>query len=155
MSPVSLPSPQTPNPSNRRILRGGLLLSVMLAIPVIGVFVMQESLMWSCTTQTLATGIADGKIEWRITSMKCKGASAPFYDVAIGAEDKTLVTALTTIGAPAPIDVTRLDEGRIGVRLENAPGYPRSGEIIPVRLRRSGTPAERIDLQGTASPIRR
>jgi len=154
MSPVSLPSPQTPNPNNRWILRGGLLLSAMLAIPVIAVFVMQSSLMRSCTTQTLATGVADGKIEWRITSMDCKGASAPFYDVAIGAEDKTLVTALTTIGAPAPIDVIRLDEGRIGVRLENVPG-PRSGEIIPVRLRRSGTPAERIDLQGTASPIRR
>ena len=154
MSPVSLPPPPAPGAHNRWVLRGGLVLSVLLAIPVIGVFVLQGSLMQFCDTRTLATGVADGKIEWRITSMDCKGSPAPFYDVAFSAEDKTLITALTTRGAPAPIEVFRLDEGHIGIRLEQAPGLPHSGEVIAVRLRKSGSPAERIDLQAPL-PARR
>lgn len=146
MSPVALPT--SPGRTiNRRILWGGVILTVMLAIPVAAALLMETGLTWSCERKTLAAGKLQGKIEWRITTMTCRGSETPFYDVALGAEGKTISTALTTRGAPAPVEVIRLDEGRIGVRLER-PLTGESGEaVIPVRIRRSGSPAERVDLQ--------
>ena len=145
MNPVSL-TPASGGPVNRKIIWGGIILTVMLAVPVLAALLMEGGLVWSCARKTLATGALPGKIEWRITAMTCRASDVPFYDVALGAESKTISTALTTRGAPAPVEVIRLDEGRIGVRLDKKDGES-EGAIIPVRVRRSGSPAERIDLQ--------
>lgn len=132
---------------NRFILIGGLALAALLAIPVLAVLVLEGGLLWSCTSITTASGVAEGHIAWRISRMSCRGSDQPFYDVAIGAEDKTLVTALTARGAPVPLAVVRLGEGRAGVRLDRMDATGAAQEIVSVRLRKSGSPIERIDLQ--------
>jgi len=144
------PPATRPNPSgNRRLIIGALVLCGLLAVPVIGVVALQLGLFWSCETQTIASGIAPGKVEWRITKMTCRGAAEPFYDVAFAAEDKTLITALTSRGVPVPLEVVRLDDGHVGIRLDR----PVNGrQVISVRQRKSGSPVERIDLQAISVP---
>lgn len=135
-----------PNPSgNRRLLIGALVLSGLLAVPILAVVVMQMGLVFSCVTQTVGEGSLPGKLEWKITKMTCRDGALPFYDVAFAAEDKTLVTGLTSRGSPVPVGVERIDETRIGVRLDSP--LPDGRQLIPVRQRKSGSPVERIDLQ--------
>lgn len=135
--------------ANRRMIKGALVLVAMLAIPVVALMLLQAGVLFACTTETVAGGVAEGRIEWRITRMQCRNGREPFYDVAVGAEDKTLSTALTSRGAPIPLDVVKLDDGLVGIRLDrNRTG---TGEnMVAVRLRRSGTPQQRIDLQADA-----
>jgi len=124
----------------------GLILVALLSIPVLALMFMQAGVMLACSTETLAEGVAPGRVEWRITRMQCRNGREPFYDVAVGAEDKTLTTALTSRGTPVPLGVTRLDDGSIAVRLDG----PRPGateDVVRIRLRASGSPRERIDLQ--------
>lgn len=153
--PVALPGGGNRG-GNRFVLIGGLALAGLLAIPVLAVLVLEGGLLWSCTSKTVASGVAEGKIAWRISRMDCKGSDQPFYDVAVGAEDKTLVTALTARGAPVPLEVVRLGENRIGVRLDRPAPSGTTGDVVPVRLRKSGSPVERIDLQASikSGPVR-
>lgn len=141
--------------ANRRVIKGALVLVAMLAIPVVALMLMQVGVLFACTTEVVREGVAEGRIEWRITRMQCRNGLEPFYDVAMGAEDKTLSTALTSRGAPIPLDVMKLDEGLIGIRLDRA-RVGTGEDTVVVRLRRSGTPQQRIDLQadtpGPAQP---
>lgn len=148
---AELPQRQANWGGNRTIVLGALGLCALLAVPVVALLTLQVSTLVSCTTDVLATGEAPGKIEWRITRMTCGAGALPFYDVAVGARDKTLATALTSRGAPVPLEVLLLEDGRIGVRLDRtAESRPADGLVVPVRLRASGTPRERIDLQVTS-----
>lgn len=131
--------------SRRRALKLGLVLGAMLAAPVVAYLGLQSWLVAACVTAPVAEGELEGKVVWRITRMTCGEGATPFFDVAVGARDKTLSTALTARGAPAPVSVERLGEDRIGVRFDSPPqGVPHP---TPVRLRKSGSPAERIDLE--------
>ncbi|HRK24952.1 MAG TPA: hypothetical protein PLQ11_08365 [Beijerinckiaceae bacterium] len=142
---AELPLP-TGQAANRRIIKGALVLVAMLAIPVVGLMLLQAGVLLACSTETVAEGVAEGRIEWRITRMQCRNGAEPFYDVALGAEDKTLSTALTSRGAPVPTGVIRVDEGLVGIRLDR-PRVGTAEDVVVVRLRRSGSPQQRIDLQ--------
>ncbi|MBL8588538.1 MAG: hypothetical protein JNK46_08415 [Methylobacteriaceae bacterium] len=131
---------------DRRVIYWGLGLSALLAAPIVAVLAMQSVLFMSCSTEKLADGVLSGHIAWRITRMQCGEGADVFYDVAIGAEDKTLTTALTSRGSPAPVEVVRLEEGIVGVRLDRPPTGGVEG-LVKIGLRRSGSPKERIDLQ--------
>ena len=146
--PTALPDSASRAP-RRRALAIGLVLGVMLAAPVVGYWALQVWLISACDTRTIASGEVDGPIAWRISRMECGNGAAPFYDVQIGARDKTLTTALTARGAPAPVSVERLDGSRLGVRFESPP--PGVAHPTPIRLRRSGSPAERVDLEAAAA----
>ncbi len=144
-----------PTPSgNRMVLIGGLVLSALLAVPIVAVVVLQLGVTWSCTTQTLATGVAPGKIAWRITKMTCPDAGAPFYDVAFAAENKTLVTALTSRGTPVPLEVVRLDDDHMGIRLDRSAAGGDGSLLVRVRQRKSGSPVQRIDLEAGTAGVR-
>lgn len=134
---------------NRTIVKAALLLCALLAVPVIGLVALQGSVQMACVTDVVASGVATGKIAWKITRMQCRDGQLPFYDVAFGAAEKPMTTALTSRGTPAPLDVFRIDEKTVGVRIDS----PRPGTqdtVVPIRLRASGSPRERIDLQAEA-----
>lgn len=133
----------------RRMVLRALILVGLLSVPVVGLMLLQAGVFLACSTQTTAEGEVSGRIAWRITRMECRNGAAPFYDVAVGAAGKTLTTALTARGAPQPVDVVRLDDGVIGVRVQPAGAKP-DASVIRIQLRRSGSPKERIDLQAGA-----
>lgn len=135
--------------ANRRIIRAALVLVGLLTIPVVALVLLQAGLFLACDTATIASGVAPGKLEWRITRMQCRNGKDAFYDVAVGAEDKTLSTALTSRGSPVPLGVVKLQDGTIGVELDRA--QPDGSTVVPVRLRASGSPKERIDLQAVSA----
>lgn len=137
-----------PSPGRRMVLRA-LILVGLLCVPVVGLTLLQAGVFLACSTQTTAEGVMAGRIAWRITRMECRNGREAFYDVAVGAEGKTLATALTSRGKPTPLDVLRLDEGLIGVRLD-ASSDGSTAAVIKIPLRRSGSPKERIDLQSGA-----
>lgn len=124
-------------------LRAAAALAALSLFPIAG-FVALD--MWTakrCAETTVATGRLDGAIAWRIGRTACEGTAAPFYDVSVGAEGRALATAATSRGAPVPLDVRRLGSDRIGVTLDR----PWRGEtVVAIRLRRTGGPAERLDL---------
>ncbi|MCA0423763.1 MAG: hypothetical protein LCH61_10620 [Proteobacteria bacterium] len=139
-------SPGAGNAANRRIIKAALWLVGLLSIPVIALILLQAGVLFACSSHVTASGVLAGHVEWRITKMQCRNGKEPYYDVAVGAEDKTLTTALTSRGSPVPVGVVPLSEGLVGVQLDR----PRSGEreaLVTVPLRRSGSPKERIDLQ--------
>jgi len=150
---IEVPERRPSRSGNRMVLVGGLVLSAMLAVPIVAVTALQIGVNWSCTTETLASGVAPGKIEWRITKMTCPDAGAPFYDVAFAAEDKTLVTALTSRGAPVPVEVVRLDDEHMGIRLDR-PAAGGTSDLVRVRQRKSGSPVQRIDLEAGTAGVR-
>lgn len=139
--------------ANHRIVKGALVLVGLLAFPVVALMLLQAGLFFACSTETVASGVVGSHIEWRISRMQCRNGKEPFYDVAVGAQDKTLVTALTTRGSPIPVSVVPVDESTIAVRLDRVREGTSDTEVR-VRLRRSGSPRERIDLQsdGKARP---
>lgn len=139
-----------PGAGNRRIVRWALALVGLMAIPVVALMLLQLGVLYACSTETTAEGVADGHIAWRITRMQCRNGREAFWDVAVGAEDKALTTALTSRGAPVPLGVVRLEDGLIGVRLDRARGAG-ANDLVKVPLRRSGSPKERIDLQADAT----
>ncbi|PPD10146.1 MAG: hypothetical protein CTY36_00955 [Methylocystis sp.] len=125
------------------VLRLAAALTALAIFPIAG-FVAFD--MWSgsrCAEETTATGELDGAIAWRIARTDCAGGAPPFYDVSVGAAGRALGTAATSLGAPVPLEVRRLGADRIGVSLDR----PWRGEtVVEIRLRRTGGPAERIDL---------
>jgi hypothetical protein len=132
--------------ANRRIARRALILVALLCVPVVGLILLQIGVFAACRDETVASGVASGHLQWRVTKMQCRNGGDAFYDVALGAQNETLSTALTSRGAPVPLDVVRLEESVAGVRLDR----PRKGSgesIVRITLRRSGSPSERIDLQ--------
>jgi hypothetical protein len=135
---------------NRRVIRRALVLVGLLAIPVIGLMLLQAGVVVACDTRVTANGVAQGQLQWRVTQMSCRHA-APYYDVAIGAKGMTLSTALTSQGAPIPTAVSRLDDRTVRVSLDRA-RVADGATHVDVKLRRSGSPAERIDLQADVSP---
>lgn len=128
-----------------------LILVGLLSVPVVGLALLQAGVFLACSTQTTAEGVMTGRIAWRITRMECRNGRGAFYDVTVGAEGKTLSTALTSRGAPEPTTVIRLDEGSIGVRLDTSVDGSNAA-VVKIPLRRSGSPKERIDLQSGAWP---
>lgn len=124
------------------ILRTAAALAALSLAPIAG-FVALD--MWTgsrCAEATVAAGALDGGIAWRIGRTDCGGGAA-FYDVSVGAAGRALATAATSRGAPIPLEVRRLGPDRIGVTLDR----PWRGErIVEIRLRKTGGPAERIDL---------
>ena len=125
-------------------LRLGLILGAMLALPVIGLLVLEGGLIAGCRTENVASGVLDGTLAWRIDKSVCRASKAPFYDVAIGAKDKPMATALTSTGEPVPLTVTRLPDGAVSIGLDRP---WRNASSVTIRLRKSGAPAERFDLQ--------
>lgn len=138
--------PSAAREANRRVVRWALVLVGLMCVPVVALMLLQIGVVLACSTETTAEGVAEGHVAWRITRMTCRNGGDPFWDVAVGAEDKTLSTALTSRGAPIPIGVARLEDGVIGVRLDRPHG-PGGGDLVRISLRRSGSPGERIDLQ--------
>ncbi|QLP96207.1 MAG: hypothetical protein HZY79_00685 [Rhodoblastus sp.] len=135
--------------ADRRIARRALILVALLCAPVVGLILLQIGVFAACRDETIARGVAPGHLQWRVTKMQCGDDGEPFYDVAVGAENETLSTALTSRGTPVPLDVVRLGKNLAGVRLDR----PRDGtkeDVVRVTLRRSGSPSERIDLQADA-----
>ena len=137
--------------ANRRIVKGALVLVGLLALPVIALMFLQAGVLFACSTETIASGVASGHIEWRINRMQCRNGKQPFYDVAVGAQDKTLITALTSRGAPVPLGVAPVDEGTIAVKLDRVREGTNDTEVR-IKLRRSGSPRERVDLQSDGRP---
>lgn len=118
-------------------------LAALSLVPIVAYLGLEAWSAKRCTSATVAEGKLDGALAWRITRSDCAGASAPYYDVSVGAEGHVPATAVTSRGAPVPRSVRRLAEDRLGVELDR----PWRGEtMVVVRLRRTGGPAERIDL---------
>lgn len=124
-------------------LRAVMALIVLSLFPIAGVWVLGIWAEGRCNETTITTGNLDSAIVWRISRADCEGGAAPFYDVAVGAAGRALATAATSHGEPVPLEVRRLGTDRIGVTLDR-PWRGRS--VVEILLRRTGGPAERIDL---------
>ena len=139
------------NAANRRIVLRGLVVVALMAAPVAALIALQAGVFAACASATMAEGVLDGHVAWRVTRMTCRGSEAPYYDVAVGAEHKAMATALVSRGAPVPLEVVRTADGAVAVRLDRA--RTGTGEALArLNLRRSGSPAERIDLQADQAP---
>lgn len=124
-------------------LRAMMALAALSLLPIIGFIALDIWAGRRCAESTVATGRLDGAIAWRIGRIDCEGVASPFYDVSVGAEGHALATAVTCRGAPVPSGVRRLGTDGIGVTLDR----PWRGEtVVAIRLRRTGGPAERIEL---------
>lgn len=135
--------------SGRFALRAAAALTLLLVAPVVAYVALDFWSATRCASVTTAEGRLDGAIHWRIARLDCEGASAPYYDVSIGAEGHALATAATSRGAPVPLAVRRLAEDRFGVELDRP---SRDGStVVSLRLRRTGGPAERVDLGAEAA----
>lgn len=134
---------------NRRMIKRALILVGVLSVPVFGLALLQAGVVAACDSQVTANGVAQGHLQWRVTRMTCRHAT-PYFDVAIGAEGMALATALTSQGTPIPLSVSRVDERTARVRLDR-PRLVDGAMDVDVRLRRTGSPAERIDLQADAA----
>lgn len=142
---AELPEPSS-RVANRRVVKGALILVGLLCIPVVGLMLLQIGVFAACSDEIVASGVAPGHLQWKITRMQCKNGVEPFFDVALGAEGETLSTALTSRGAPIPLEVTRLEDQAAGVRLDR-PRVSTGESLVRIKLRRSGSPSERVDLQ--------
>lgn len=143
--PTILPLAQAQPDERKRMLRFGLLLGVLLALPVLALLVLEGVLAARCTTRIEAEGVLVGKTFWRIERKDCTGAKAPFHDVLIGVEGKSFASALTGRGEPHPLAVEVAPGGEAAIiRLS---GPINGADRVSVALRRSGTPKERIDLE--------
>lgn len=124
-------------------LRTTAALAALSLFPLAGLLVLNGWTQARCAGTTVAAGLLEGALAWRIDRTDCEGAAAPFYDVLVGAQGHALATAATSRGAPIPLGVRRIDAERIGVTLDR----PWRGAVIAaIRLRRTGGPAERVDL---------
>lgn len=150
--PTILPLAQAQTDGRARMLRLGLVLVAVLALPVVALLVLEGVLAARCNTRIEGEGVLVGKTLWRIERKDCTGAKEPFYDVLIGVEGKSFASALTGRGEPRPVSVEALDGVMASIRLS----APVNGvEAVSVNLRRSGTPKERIDLESlVANPAR-
>ena len=146
--PTSLPVPTRAPEFRLRLLRWGALLVAMLALPIAAMGALESWVSARCTTTTLDEGVLMAKTLWRIERRMCKGVDAPFYEVQIGAEGKTMASAFTTRDEPRPVGVRLAGENRAEIAL-SAPLKLGVREVssVDVRLRRSGSPAERVDLE--------
>lgn len=138
------------NAANRRIVLRGLVVVALMAAPVAALIALQAGVFAACSSATTAEGVLDGHLAWRVTRMTCRSGAAPYYDVAVGAEHKTMSTALVSRGAPIPLDVVRTGDGAVAVRLDR-PRATTGEALVRLAVRRSGSPAERIDLQADAA----
>lgn len=146
--PTSLPTPVLLPGPNRRVLVWGAVLALILAVPIIAMLALEGILAARCTTREVSHGVVQGKVLWRIEQRDCAGAKLPFYDVLIGADGKTLASAVTGRGDPRPLDVVSAGENHAEIRL-SGPVRAEAGQArsVFVKLRRSGSPSERIDLE--------
>ena len=139
-----------PGSQGRKLaLKLGLVLGAMLVLPVVGYLVLEGGVVSGCATSTIGSGVTHSNIAWRIDKSVCRASKAPFYDVALGAKDKPMATALTSSGAPIPLDVKALPDGNIGIVLDRPWEKADSQNVIAIRMRKSGSPAERFDLQAS------
>lgn len=144
-----------PGAGGRKLaLRLGLILGGMLALPVVVMLILEGGVMSGCKTENLGAGVLEGNIAWRIDKSLCRASKAPFFDVSLGAKDKPMATALVSVGEPVPVAVIRLPDGNVGVRLDRQWQGAGADNIVSIRMRKSGSPAERFDLQapGGAPP---
>jgi hypothetical protein len=144
-----------PGAQGRKLaLRLGLVLGGLLALPVVGLLILEGGVIAGCKTESVGSGVLEGNIAWRIDKSICRASKAPYYDVALGARDKPMATALVASGAPVPIAVARLPDGNVGVKLDRPWPGANADNVISIRMRKSGSPAERVDLQapGGAPP---
>ena len=146
--PVELPHPAA---ANRRIVKRALILVALLSVPVIGLILLQLGVLAACSSEVAASGVESGHLQWRVTKMTCRNAAAPYYDVAIGAEGEVMSTALTSQGQPIPLGVTRIDETTAGIKLDR-PRVATGEDVVKIKLRRSGSPSQRVDLQADIAP---
>lgn len=129
-------------------IRAAATLAALALVPICAFVALDGWSARHCASVTSAEGELGGGVAWRISRAECAGAAEPFYDVSIGARGRALATAATSQGAPVPVAVRRLAGDEVGVELDR----PWRGEtIVPIRLRRTGSPAERVDL-GAAAP---
>ena len=142
-----------PGAANRRIVKVALILVALLCVPVIGLILLQVGVFAACTNEVQVKGVATGHLEWRVTKMVCRNGAVPYYDVAIGAEGEVMSTALTAHGSPIPIEVTRFDDSTALIKLDR-PRVATGETEVKVKLRRSGSPSQRIDLQADRPPAR-
>ncbi len=128
--------------------RAASTLAALSILPVAGFIALDRWTQACCTEATVASGRLEGALVWRIGRADCTGGQTPFYDVSVGADGHALATAATSRDAPVPLDVRRVDADHIGVTLDR----PWRGKtLVAIRLRRTGGPAERIDL-GSQEP---
>lgn len=146
--PTSLPVPTRAPEFRLRLLRWGALLVAILALPIAAMGALEGWVSARCTTTMLGEGVLMAKTLWRIEQRRCKGVETPFYEVQIGAEGKSMASAFTTRDEPRPVSVRLSGENRAEILL-SAPLKLGAREVssVEVRLRRSGSPAERIDLE--------
>ena len=121
-------------------------LAAMCAAPVVAFLAVDRIVALGCNVAHIDGGPVDGAIEWRLDRVAC--AAGTYFDLSLGARGKHLSPALITRGAPLPVAVERT--GETGVLVRFAAPLADGRETVSIRLRRSGSPAERIDLQAGA-----
>lgn len=149
--PTALPLDSVLMRNRRRYLRIGALLAVLLAIPVVALLVLENVLASRCNTKVEAQGVLIEKTLWRIERKDCVGAKLPFYDVLIGLDGKVFASALTGRGEPRPVSVEVMGKDVAIIQLSGPLGEPGGPQTVSLRLRRSGTPKERVDLESLVS----
>lgn len=143
-----LPSPENEATSGRRsILWAGAALVALLLLPIAAFEALNWRTVAACEAHIDGEGLLDGRLAWRITRTTCLNSATPFYDVAIGAEGKSLTTALTSHDGPIPLSVISSGAPNEAIVLLDRPRSSTGEASAILRLRKSGSAAERIDLQ--------
>ncbi len=151
MMPTVIPNAAAPSRDQRRALRMGLLLGGLLSVPVIALLALEGALAVRCSSKVEASGVLIGKTLWRIERKDCVGAKVPFYDVMIGVEGKASASALTGRGEPRPVSVEVSGADSAKIALSGPLDDDARSSFVNVKLRGSGTPMERVDLETLAS----
>lgn len=143
MSPTEL---RPARPGRQFPLKSVIAMVVMLALPVVAFLALDLGASAMCRQSDGSGGVLPGKIMWRAVEFDCGGDGKRYFDVSFGAVGKPLTTAITSNAGAAPLAVERLEDGRVSVRFDRPVTADGSDRVI-VRLKTTGSPAERIDLQ--------
>lgn len=128
------------------LVRVSLWLGLLLSLPILALFAL-DSLLWlRCTADVTGKGKLENGLEWRIERRKCTASKEPYFDVLIGLPGKTASPALLARGEPMPVNVIMVD-GAPAVILSGPLAGSGPSDVIALKLRKSGSPATRIDLE--------
>lgn len=131
-------------------LKSVIALVAMLTLPVVAFLALDIGANTVCRHSDGIGGVLPGKIMWRSVEVTCGSNGVRYFDVSLGAVGKPLITAITSNAGAVPLAVDRLEDGRVVVRFDRPVGVD-GGTDVFVKLKATGSPAERIDLQKPAS----